>query len=161
MSLASVGCQDHPVVARGIEFLLASIRADSSWAVENERATWNTALAINNLVEDHAVSPAAALVDSAGAHGSTAHDHAWEDIAHVGDAFIETVAEDANRQPHHAASTDEARRDDPILDERCLDWLLDRQHNESSPVTEVPAGGWSWGDSPGRCPTLRPPPPFC
>ena len=31
MSLASIGCQDHPVVQRGMEFLLSSLQADASW----------------------------------------------------------------------------------------------------------------------------------
>jgi squalene-hopene/tetraprenyl-beta-curcumene cyclase len=48
-SLSSVGSQDHAVVERGIEFLLSSVRADSSWAITPEIAVSNTALAISKL----------------------------------------------------------------------------------------------------------------
>src|SRR5262249_3643487 len=49
MSLSSIGCQDHVVVRRGIEFLFASVRADSSWSIAPNLAVYNTALAWNSL----------------------------------------------------------------------------------------------------------------
>src|SRR5207245_2430143 len=48
MSLSSIGCQDHAVVARGIEFLLSAVRADSSWAIAPNLAILNTALALDS-----------------------------------------------------------------------------------------------------------------
>ncbi|HJQ79887.1 MAG TPA: prenyltransferase/squalene oxidase repeat-containing protein [Lacipirellulaceae bacterium] len=153
MSLAGCGCQDHPVVARGVEFLLASIRADSSWAVENQRAAWNTALAVHHLVEDVAATTADKVLDELpAAHSTPAFGHAWEDTAHVGGAFVETTAADTAGESHPSNAGDVAPRDDLVLDERCLNWLLDRQHGEPNPLTEVPAGGWSWSDSPGALP---------
>jgi squalene-hopene/tetraprenyl-beta-curcumene cyclase len=46
MSLASIGRADHPVVQRGVEFLLATVRPDGSWPIGAERAMRNTALAV-------------------------------------------------------------------------------------------------------------------
>jgi squalene-hopene/tetraprenyl-beta-curcumene cyclase len=49
MSLASCGQAGHPVVRRGVDFLLQSVRADGSWPIETNLATWNTTLAVNAL----------------------------------------------------------------------------------------------------------------
>ncbi len=49
MSLASIGRTDHPVVRKGVEFLLASVRPDGSWPIDTNLATWNTTLAVNAL----------------------------------------------------------------------------------------------------------------
>ena len=51
MSLASIGHRDHPVVLRGVEFLLESVREDGSWPIDTNLATWNTTLAINALAD--------------------------------------------------------------------------------------------------------------
>jgi squalene-hopene/tetraprenyl-beta-curcumene cyclase len=52
MSLASVGCQEHSTVERGIEFLLSSVRGDSSWSNTPNRAVSNSALALNCFVTE-------------------------------------------------------------------------------------------------------------
>lgn len=49
MSLAGSGRADHPIVRRGVEFLLASARPDGSWPIDTNLATWNTTLAVNAL----------------------------------------------------------------------------------------------------------------
>jgi squalene-hopene/tetraprenyl-beta-curcumene cyclase len=49
MSLASIGKTDSSVVRRGVEFLLSSVRADGSWPIDSNLATWNSTLAINAL----------------------------------------------------------------------------------------------------------------
>ena len=49
MSLASIGAAEHPVVRRGVEFLLASVRADGSWPIDTNLATWNTSQALTSL----------------------------------------------------------------------------------------------------------------
>lgn len=46
MSLASCGQVGHPVVARGVEFLIASIRDDGSWPIDTNLATWVTTLSV-------------------------------------------------------------------------------------------------------------------
>ena len=49
MSLAGSGQADHPVAQRGVEFLLKSVRADGSWPIDTNLATWVTTLAVNAL----------------------------------------------------------------------------------------------------------------
>ncbi len=46
MSLASCGRADHPVVSKGVEFLVASIRHDGSWPIDTNLAIWGTTLSI-------------------------------------------------------------------------------------------------------------------
>jgi len=52
MSLASMGMTDHPVVRRGIEFLLSSVRSDGSWPIDTNLAIWNTSQAIHALSDE-------------------------------------------------------------------------------------------------------------
>ena len=49
MSLASIGGGEHPVVRRGVEFLLASVGTDGSWPIDTNLATWNTSQALSAL----------------------------------------------------------------------------------------------------------------
>lgn len=49
MSLAGTGRVDHPVVRRGMRFLVDSVREDGSWPIDTNLATWNTTLAIDAL----------------------------------------------------------------------------------------------------------------
>jgi len=49
MSLAGSGQANHPVTKRGVEFLIASQRADGSWPIDTNLATWVTTLAVNAL----------------------------------------------------------------------------------------------------------------
>jgi len=48
-SLAAMGLRDHPVVVRGIRFLVASAREDGSWPIDTNLATWVTTLSVNAL----------------------------------------------------------------------------------------------------------------
>jgi squalene-hopene/tetraprenyl-beta-curcumene cyclase len=45
MALASAGDKDHPCIAGAVEFLLRSVRADGSWPIDTNLATWGTTLA--------------------------------------------------------------------------------------------------------------------
>ncbi len=49
MSLAASGHRDHGVALKGTEFLIASIRADGSWPIDTDLATWVTTLSVNAL----------------------------------------------------------------------------------------------------------------
>jgi squalene-hopene/tetraprenyl-beta-curcumene cyclase len=49
MSLASIGRIDDPVTQDGLRFIRDSFRADGSWPIDTNLATWNTTLAINAL----------------------------------------------------------------------------------------------------------------
>lgn len=52
MSLAGIGLWHHPVALRGTEFLVRSVRADGSWPIDTNLATWTTTLAVNALGDD-------------------------------------------------------------------------------------------------------------
>jgi squalene-hopene/tetraprenyl-beta-curcumene cyclase len=49
MSLAAAGYREHPVVAKGVEFLAASIREDGSWPIDTNLAGWVTTLSVGAL----------------------------------------------------------------------------------------------------------------
>jgi squalene-hopene/tetraprenyl-beta-curcumene cyclase len=57
MSLAAAGFRDHPIVHRGVSFLLSSQRPDGSWPIDTDLATWVTSHAICALTEPSATSP--------------------------------------------------------------------------------------------------------
>jgi squalene-hopene/tetraprenyl-beta-curcumene cyclase len=52
MSLIGAGLTDHPVVRHGVEFLVRSARADGSWPIDTNLATWVTTLSVNALAND-------------------------------------------------------------------------------------------------------------
>jgi len=52
MSLASAGHKDHPVVAKGTDFLVKSVRSDGSWPIDTNLSTWVTTLSVNALALD-------------------------------------------------------------------------------------------------------------
>ena len=51
MSLAAMGLRDHPVVRGGVDFLTRSVRADGSWPIDTNLATWVTTLSVNALAD--------------------------------------------------------------------------------------------------------------
>ncbi|HEY3969685.1 MAG TPA: prenyltransferase/squalene oxidase repeat-containing protein [Planctomycetaceae bacterium] len=63
MSLAGMGRADHPVVRRGVDFLMRSVRSDGSWPIDTNLATWVTTLSINALGEDLPVDDVPGLRD--------------------------------------------------------------------------------------------------
>jgi squalene-hopene/tetraprenyl-beta-curcumene cyclase len=52
MALASAGHAAHPVARKGARFLAASARADGSWPIDTDLATWVSTLAIKALAPD-------------------------------------------------------------------------------------------------------------
>ncbi|HLY08000.1 MAG TPA: prenyltransferase/squalene oxidase repeat-containing protein [Planctomycetota bacterium] len=52
MSLAGSGLAEHPVVRKGMEFLIASARDDGSWAIDTNLATWVTGLSVGAVGDD-------------------------------------------------------------------------------------------------------------
>jgi len=58
MSLASAGLADHPVIAKGVEFLTRLVRPDGSWPIDSNLATWLTTLSVNALGGDPDLSSA-------------------------------------------------------------------------------------------------------
>ena len=49
MALVAAGETDHPVVKKSVEFLLRTVRADGSWPIDTNLATWATTLAVKAL----------------------------------------------------------------------------------------------------------------
>jgi squalene-hopene/tetraprenyl-beta-curcumene cyclase len=49
MSLAAAGMKEHAVAVEGVRFLHNSMRADGSWPIDTNLATWVTTLSINAL----------------------------------------------------------------------------------------------------------------
>jgi len=49
MNLVSAGFKDHVVTGKAADFLLKSVRADGSWPIDTNLATWLTTLAVNAL----------------------------------------------------------------------------------------------------------------
>jgi len=47
LSLASKGLSEHPVVRKGVEFIVGSVCPDGSWPIDTNLSTWVTTLAIN------------------------------------------------------------------------------------------------------------------
>lgn len=68
MALVSAGETDHPVVRKGVEFLVNTVRPDGSWPIDTNLATWATTLAVKAL----AIHPPAAQEGKA--HDSTLFD---------------------------------------------------------------------------------------
>ena len=56
MSLAGAGQSDSPVVGAGVRFLTDSMRADGSWPIDTNLATWVTTLSIGALAGHGALS---------------------------------------------------------------------------------------------------------
>ena len=142
MSLAGMGLSQHPIVRRGVEFLLASVRSDASWPIDTNLATWNTSLAINAL----AAEPQPVGVDKAGEHLA---DSSRETVA-VGAAWHDTARNVAEAEPSRNGRPESS--DAEVQDENCIDWLLDCQHDEPHPYTSADSGGWAWTDLPGGVP---------
>lgn len=46
MALVTAGEREHPVVKKGVSFLLDTIRPDGSWPIDTNLATWATTLAV-------------------------------------------------------------------------------------------------------------------
>jgi len=49
MSLAAAGYRNHPVVSRGVGFLVGAARRDGSWPIDTNLSTWVTTLSVNAL----------------------------------------------------------------------------------------------------------------
>src|SRR6185436_568899 len=60
-SLVGSGVGAHTVVENGLRFLRESVRADGSWPIDTNLATWLTSLAIDALAGSDAPEPGADL----------------------------------------------------------------------------------------------------
>lgn len=57
MSLKAIGIEDHPVVRKGVEFLVRSMRPDGSWPIDTDLSTWLTTLSVRAIGKDGLTEP--------------------------------------------------------------------------------------------------------
>ncbi len=155
MSLAATGRVAHDVCRHGVRFLIDSVRADGSWPIDTNLATWNTTLAINALaasgedVADLDCLPWLLSCQQQERHpftGAEPGGWGWTDLSgSVPDADDTPGALLALAAWREAVSC--ARRDLPVIEEAAhngLRWLLNLQNRD---------GGWptfcrGWGKLP-------------
>jgi squalene-hopene/tetraprenyl-beta-curcumene cyclase len=129
MALASTGRACHPVVQRGVDFLLRTFRPEGAWPIDTNLAAWVTTLAVNALlpssVEGPPAHPLAAEVSPVG--------HS------VGKGFSAFCPAEVIAQRKAVARS-------------CWRWILQCQHQNVHPFTASAPGGWGWTDLPGAVP---------
>lgn len=154
MGLAGMGLSDHVIVARGIEFLLASVRSDASWPIDTNLATWNTTLAMNALSKEK--SSAQNVTDTRHGDDLGSVNSAWRDTVRADDSTADTLvvagAQSHSHDSHPHDEEDTNLKATKQFDEKCLDWLLGCQHFDPNPVTGTKPGGWAWTDLDGGVP---------
>jgi squalene-hopene/tetraprenyl-beta-curcumene cyclase len=153
MSLAACGLREHPVVAAGVRFLLASQRRDGSFPIDTDLATWVTTLAVNAMRVNEAqqVQIRQWLLDQQlkQTHPFThaaAGGWAWTDLpGGVPDADDTAGAVLALRNLGPADATRQAAS-------RGIQWLLDLQNREGG----LPTFCKGWGRLPfdRSCPDI-------
>ena len=151
MALASADEKHHPCVPAAMEFLLRSQRADGSWPIDTNLATWGTTLAVKALGDDadHCVrAPIKAWL--LGQQYRELHPFtnaapggwAWTDLpGGVPDADDTSGALIAL---WHLCGTDEERREILPQVEAGITWLLDLQNRDGG----MPTFCRGWGTLP-------------
>jgi squalene-hopene/tetraprenyl-beta-curcumene cyclase len=155
MNLASIGFQDHPVVERGMEFLLSSLQSEASWRAENNLAVWNTTQAVNHLVEVRPISAATAVTRLGSQllpEKSPLSVGGWDDTSRIGEGLADTAVADDSRGSNSGSGSYRIGDEECVLDERCLDWILGCQRTEFDSATGILPGGWARSDAPGAIP---------
>lgn len=153
MSLAEMGLLDHPVLRKGIAFLIDSVREDGSWPIDTNLATWVTTLSTNamrdSLPEDRVEPIAGWLLDQ---QYETVHPYtnadpggwAWTDLSGgVPDADDTPGAILALASLRSRSNAETQQRIDRSMTSG-VTWLLDLQNGD---------GGWptfcrGWGTLP-------------
>jgi len=163
MALASTGRAWHPVVQRGMDFLLHTFRAEGAWPIDVNLATWVTTLSLNALLGP-AIGPGGpvvaprepgvALGEPGAALGEPGVALEGPEVG-PGGAGAKAEASGASFPPQKRLGGQElfplaAMRREAAW--RCLPWLLECQHKRIHPFTYSAPGGWGWSDLPGAVP---------
>jgi squalene-hopene/tetraprenyl-beta-curcumene cyclase len=143
MSLAATGRADHPVVQKGVTFLLSSCREDGSWPIDTNLATWNTTLAINALAAFESVYSNFSPRPLGEGQGVRASSEVPREIGQ----FLK-ISPHPNPLPKGEGTSFE--NPFPPL----LNWLLSCQHERLHPYTHAAPGGWGWSDLSGAVPDV-------
>ena len=153
MSLAGMGLLDHPVLQKGINFLIDSVRDDGSWPIDTNLATWVTTLSVNALEDSLPQEQVEPIADwLLNQQYKTVHPYtnadpggwAWTDLSGgVPDADDTPGAMLALTNLRERCSEETQFRIDTALTNG-VKWLLDLQNND---------GGWptfckGWGTLP-------------
>ncbi|MDP1799103.1 MAG: prenyltransferase/squalene oxidase repeat-containing protein [Planctomycetaceae bacterium] len=152
MSLIAMGHIDHPVVHRGVQFLLDSVRNDGSWPIDTNLATWVTTLSVNGLDADTLPEPKQRALAEWLLGQQNLVVHPYTQAAPGGWAWTDLSGgvSDADDTPGAILALLKLCRLDGLTN-RChqavsrgIDWLLDLQNRD---------GGWptfcrGWGTLP-------------
>lgn len=126
MSLASIGCHQHSVAKKAVQFIFDSVLEDGSWPIDTNLATWCTSLSLLAL------------------HREQSHQ---EDVAA---AQAKSFPEERSRLCHRA--TEPAQASTNEISQETIQWLLNCQHRHRHPFTGAEPGGWGWTNLSGAVP---------
>lgn len=151
MALAGAGEKDHPCVPHAVEFLRRSMRADGSWPIDTNLATWGTTLSIKALDGDLPNEQRSRLKQwLLGQQYATVHPFtnaapggwAWTDLpGGVPDADDTAGALIAL---WHLCQNDQERKDLAVQAGAGVKWLLDLQNRDGG----IPTFCRGWGTLP-------------
>ena len=154
MSLVAAGEATQPVVDRGVEFLERSVRADGSWPIDTNLATWVTTLSVNALARlpdwrDRLAPPARAALRRWLLGQQYRERHVYTDAAPGGWAWTDLPGgvPDADDTPGallalHALDPDAAEHREAAC--AGIGWLLDLQNADGG----IPTFCRGWGALP-------------
>ena len=154
MSLVAAGESTQPVVDRGVEFLERSVRADGSWPIDTNLATWVTTLSVNALARlpdwrDRLAPPARAALRRWLLGQQYRERHVYTDAAPGGWAWTDLPGgvPDADDTPGallalHALDPDAAEHREAAC--AGIGWLLDLQNADGG----IPTFCRGWGALP-------------
>jgi squalene-hopene/tetraprenyl-beta-curcumene cyclase len=153
MSLVAAGEPQHVVVSNALDFLRRSVRADGSWAIDSNLATWVTTLAVNALADGEG------LIVMNGTDRSRIRDwllaqqwrveHPYTGAAPGGWAWTDLPGgvPDADDTAGALVALWHLGREDPAVREAAVDgvrWLLDLQNRDGG----IPTFCRGWGTLP-------------
>jgi squalene-hopene/tetraprenyl-beta-curcumene cyclase len=155
MSLAAMGLTDHPIVTKGLRFLLHSIREDGSVPIDTNLATWVTTLSVNALGrESFTAEESAGLVDwilscqHTKRHpftGASPGGWGWTDLSGAvpdGDDTAGAIRALLNLLPNMNATNDVERQKKILQALNGSDWLYERLQNSDGGMPTFCRG---WG----------------
>ena len=152
MSLAASGQPNHVVTQRGLEFLLKSQRADGSWPIDTNLATWCSTLAIDALPQSAIRNPQSAIEWLLAQQYRAEHPYthaapggwAWTDlpggVPDADDTAGALLALSKTRSRERGMRNEEVTR----AAEMAVRWLLDLQNRDGG----IPTFCRGWGALP-------------
>jgi squalene-hopene/tetraprenyl-beta-curcumene cyclase len=128
MSLVSCGMLNHPVVTKGLRFILNTVRSSGAWAIDTNLATWLTSQSFVALHHEN----------SSGNENDK--DNKTKDN--------QDKDQDENNKKS-SVGADQSLND--LLTES-LNYIVANQHTKKHPFTGALPGGWAWTNLSGGVP---------